>query len=155
THHILQNLISDLTALAPETNVIWLYGMAGSGKSTISTTVAERLHERGQCGAFLFFDRNIPAQSGPNGVIRTIACQLALSNAILRDAICDAIEQDTQIATRTLDAQFKALLLGPLRSSLSKMTRPMVIVLDAFDECGDAESRRALVYLLIKNLPLL
>ncbi|KZP23149.1 hypothetical protein FIBSPDRAFT_1043092 [Athelia psychrophila] len=152
---ILQRLICDLTALAPETNVLWLHGVAGSGKSTISTTIAERLHACGQRGAFLFFDRNTPAQSGPNGVIRTIACQLALSNAFLRDAICDAIEQDVQIATRTLDAQFKALLLGPLHSCSSKMTRPVVIVLDAFDQCGDAESRRALVYLLITNLPLL
>ncbi|KZP10330.1 WD40 repeat-like protein [Athelia psychrophila] len=142
---ILQNLISDLTTLGSETNVTWLYGMAGSGKSTISTTVAEQLQDRGQRGAFLFFNRNSPAQSSPDGVIRTIAYQLAFSNAALRDAICHAIEQDTQIATRTLDAQFKALL----------MTMPMVIVLDAFDECGDAESRRALVYLLITNLPLL
>ncbi|KZP23121.1 WD40 repeat-like protein [Athelia psychrophila] len=152
---LLQNLITDLTAPTPQTNVLWLHGVAGSGKSTISTTVAERLHDRGQLGAFLFFNRNTPAQSGPDGVIRTIAYQLAFSNTILRDAICDAIKRDAQIATRSLDAQFEALLLNPLRLYSNKMTGPMVIILDAFDECGDAESRRALVYLLITNLPLL
>ncbi|KZP23127.1 hypothetical protein FIBSPDRAFT_952203 [Athelia psychrophila] len=68
---ILQSVISDLTTLAPDKKIIWLSGMAGSGKSTISTTLAKRLHDRGQRGAFLFFNRDAPAQSGPEGVIRT------------------------------------------------------------------------------------
>ncbi|KZP06583.1 WD40 repeat-like protein [Athelia psychrophila] len=152
---LLQSLITDLTTPTPETNVLWLYGVAGSGKSTISTTMAERLHDRGQRGPFLFFDRNSPSQSSPDGVIRTLAYQLALSNEDLRDAICDTIEKDAEIATRPLDAQFKALVLAPLSSCSSKMTTPMVIILDAFDECGNAKSRRALVYLLTTHLPLL
>ncbi|KZP10334.1 WD40 repeat-like protein [Athelia psychrophila] len=152
---ILQSVISDLTTLVPEKKIIWLSGMAGSGKSTISTTLAKRLHDRGQRGAFLFFNRDAPAHSGPEGVIRTIAYQLSLSNAVLRDAICNAIEKEPQIATMTLDVQFKALLLEPLLACSSMMTGPMVIILDAFDECGDAASRRALVYLLTTKLPLL
>ncbi|KZP32870.1 WD40 repeat-like protein, partial [Athelia psychrophila] len=152
---ILQSLISDLTGPAPDTNVFWLHGMAGSGKSTISTTIAEQLHDRGQRGAFLFFDRHSPAQSGPDGVIRTLAFQLALSNGIIRDAVCDEIVKDPQIATRTLDSQFKALVMASLRSCSAKMAGPVVIILDAFDECGDAQSRRAIVHLLINNLPLL
>ncbi|KZP07137.1 hypothetical protein FIBSPDRAFT_914554 [Athelia psychrophila] len=153
---ILQSLVNNLTRAAPGTNVFWLHGMAGSGKSTIATTIAEQLHDRSQRGAFLFFDRNSPAQSGPDGVIRTLACQLALSNGVLREAICDAIEKDPQIATRTLDSQFKALVMAPLRSCSAKMAGPVVIILDAFDECGDdAQSRRALIHLLITNLPLL
>ncbi|KZP04287.1 WD40 repeat-like protein [Athelia psychrophila] len=150
---ILHILIDDLTAATPEANVIWLCGVAGSGKSTIATTVAEQLHDRGQRGAFLFFDRNSPAHSGPSGVIRTLACQLAFSNDVLRDAICDAIELDPQIATRPLESQFKALVLAPLRSCASKMSKPMVIILDAFDECGDPQSRKALVHLLSTQLP--
>ncbi|KZP12137.1 WD40 repeat-like protein, partial [Athelia psychrophila] len=152
---ILQSLIRDLTSPAAERTIIWLYGVAGSGKSTITTTISEQLHDRGQRGAFLFFDRNSPAQSGPNGVIRTLAHQLALSNGVLAEAICDAIKQDPQIATRTLDSQFKALVMTPLRSCAAKMDGPVVVILDAFDECGDAQSRRALVHLLITNLPLL
>ncbi|KZP06581.1 hypothetical protein FIBSPDRAFT_1053477 [Athelia psychrophila] len=152
---LLQSLIADLATATPETNVLWLYGVAGSGKSTISTTMAERLHDRGRRGLFLFFDQNSASQSSPDGVIRTIAYQLVLSNEDLRDAICDTIEKDAEIATRPLDAQFQTLVLAPLNSCSSKMTTPMVIILDAFDECGNAKSRRALVYLLTTNLPLL
>lgn len=150
---ILHSLISDLTSPTLEKNVFWLYGVAGSGKSTISTTIADHLHDLGQRGAFLFFDRNAPLQNGPNGVVRTLAYQLALSNGVLRDAICDAIENDPQISARPLDSQLKALVLAPLLACAAKVTQPIVVVLDALDECGDAQSRRALLHLLSTNLP--
>ncbi|KZP08543.1 hypothetical protein FIBSPDRAFT_1052362 [Athelia psychrophila] len=152
---ILQSLSDNLTAPSAAAKVLWLHGMAGSGKSTIATTIAEHFHKCGQRGAFLFFDRNSPAQSGPDGVIRTLAHQLALSNDILRNAICDAIERDPQIATTTLTLQFSDLIMTPLRSCASQIMRPIVIILDAFDECGDAQSRKALLHLLIKHLPTL
>ncbi|KAF7968067.1 hypothetical protein HWV62_32051 [Athelia sp. TMB] len=152
---IIQSLTRDLTMHSPETNVIWLSGVAGSGKSTITTTIAERLYDQGLRGAFLFFDRNSPAQSAPDGVIRTLAHQLALSNSFLRDAICDVIEKQPEITTRALTSQFDELIMIPMRECANKITHPIVIILDAFDECGDAQSRRALLHLLVKQLPLL
>ena len=152
---ILRSLIHDLTVPSPEANVIWLSGVAGAGKSTIATTIAELLRGRGQLGAFLFFDRNSPAQNGPDGVIRTLAHQLALSDDTLMDAICHAIAQDLQIATRPLRSQFTELLLTPLQACSPEMTTPIIIVLDALDECGDAYSRRALLHLLSEQLLLL
>ncbi|KAF7979328.1 hypothetical protein HWV62_42739 [Athelia sp. TMB] len=153
---ILQSLVRDLTMLSPGLNVLWLSGVAGSGKSTLATTIAERLRlVVGQMGAFLFFDRNSPAQSGPDGVIRTMAYQLALSNPTLRDAICKVIERDPQIGTRTLITQFNDLIKTPLSSCAHQVTGPVAIILDAFDECGNAQARRALLHLLVKELPLL
>ncbi|KAF7979329.1 hypothetical protein HWV62_42741 [Athelia sp. TMB] len=152
---ILQSLTRDLTMHSPERNVLWLFGVAGSGKSTLTTTIAERLRLEGQIGAFLFFDRNSPAQSGPDGVVRTLAHQLALSNLALREAICDTIERDPQIASRTLTTQFDDLIKAPLDSCAHQMKGPVVVILDAFDECGDAQSRRVLLHMLVKQLPLL
>jgi len=43
-----------LTMPSDGTNVLWLHGLAGSGKSTLSTTVAEYFCELGQLGAFSF-----------------------------------------------------------------------------------------------------
>ncbi|KAF7973362.1 hypothetical protein HWV62_15539 [Athelia sp. TMB] len=148
---ILKSFCDDLTTASPETNAIWLTGVAGSGKSTIATTIAERL--QGQLGAFLFFDRNSPSLSTPDAVIRTLAYQLAMSNKALRDAICNVIELDPQIATRTLSHQFSNLLFGPLQSCSKEIIKPIVIILDAFDECGDPLSRRALAYLLAEKIP--
>ncbi|KZP31128.1 hypothetical protein FIBSPDRAFT_1037603 [Athelia psychrophila] len=152
---VLHSLIHRLTAPSPDTTVLWLHGLAGSGKSTIATTIAEQLRDRAELGAFLFFDRSSPLQSGPNGVIRTLAFQMALSNNILRDAICDAIERDPQVTTRPLNSQFNDLIMTPLRACSSKIMVPVVCVIDALDECGDAQSRRTLIRLLAEHLPLL
>lgn len=153
--NILHSLLDSLTAPSAAAKVLWLHGMAGSGKSTIATTIAEHFHKCGRRGAFLFFDRNSPAQSGPDGVIRTLAHQLALSDDALRNAICEAIQRDPQITATTLTSQFNDLIMTPLQSCVSKITRPIIIILDAFDECGDARSRKALLHLLVKHLPTL
>src|ERR1700735_4974816 len=46
-------------------SVLWLHGPAGSGKSAISTTLADRFRQSRQLGAFLFFDRDVTERSNP------------------------------------------------------------------------------------------
>src|ERR1700733_5578146 len=59
-----------------EHSVLWIHGLAGSGKSAISTTISNRFRELGWLGAFVFFDRDVVARSDPATVIRTLAYQL-------------------------------------------------------------------------------
>jgi len=74
-------------------NTLWLYGLAGSGKSTLSTTIANIFNDSGQLGAFLFFERDVAERSDPTIVIRTLAHQLAASNPALGEAIRSVVEQ--------------------------------------------------------------
>jgi len=130
-------------------NVLWLYGLAGSGKSTISTTVAEYFRDLGRLGAFIFFDRNNSANSDPNAVIRTLAHWLASFDSHIRSAICAAIEGDKNISSAPIQRQFAKLVLDPLESIATvPMQGPVVIILDGLDECGDPTSRRSLMRLL-------
>jgi hypothetical protein len=145
-----------LTTPTAGQNVLWLYGLAGSGKSTISTTVAEYFRDLGRLGAFIFFDRNNPANSDPNAVIRTLAHWLASFDSHIRSVICAAIESDNKIASAPLQRQFAKLLLDPLESIATLPTQgPVVIVIDGLDECGDPMSRRSLLRLLsdLSKLP--
>jgi signal recognition particle GTPase len=48
------------------TSILWMHGLAGAGKSTIATTVANYFHDLGRLGAFLFFDRGFPERSHPS-----------------------------------------------------------------------------------------
>jgi ABC-type branched-subunit amino acid transport system ATPase component len=57
--------------------VFWLFGQTGSGKSTISTTIADMCRERRRLGAFIFFNRDVKDRSDPSLVIRTLAYKLA------------------------------------------------------------------------------
>ncbi|KAF7966464.1 hypothetical protein HWV62_38334 [Athelia sp. TMB] len=144
--------IFDWILTPSDQNVLWLCGAAGVGKSTIATTVATYfggLHRR---GAFLFFDRNSPLESAPSRVIATLAFQLSEQNAAIRSAISTAIEKRPELVSDPLAIQFQSLLVEPLSAAAKKIEGPVIIILDALDECGNASSRQNLLELLSKNL---
>ncbi|KAJ6612628.1 hypothetical protein B0H10DRAFT_1952189 [Mycena sp. CBHHK59/15] len=150
---ILDDIAEWLTVPSESGNVLWLSGVAGSGKSTISTTISESLRGLERLGAFLFFDRNDRARSHPDAVIRTIAYWLALSSPHLGSAISAAIRHDPAVVNAPLRTQFKELLLAPLQAAEQHIQGPIVVILDALDECGDPSSRLALLSLLSEEFP--
>src|SRR5882762_29195 len=66
--------------------VSWVYGLAGMGKSTLSTTIAHIMHGLHRLGAFFFFNRDIPQRDFAT-LIRTLAYQLAMFDARFGAAI--------------------------------------------------------------------
>ncbi|KAK7683261.1 hypothetical protein QCA50_013523 [Cerrena zonata] len=126
-------------------NVLWLHGLAGTGKSTIARTVSAYLEKLGRAGAFLFFER---AKDGRDTIVQTLAVQLANSDSLLRSVICQAIERDRNIANKDLETQFSTLIVEPLRDAARSLHGPIVVVLDALDECGDMDERESLLCLI-------
>jgi hypothetical protein len=144
--------IAEWVTVKPDSpNVLWLSGVAGSGKSTISTTVSESFREIDRLGAFLFFDRNHSTRSDPGAVIRTIAYSLALFNSHIGEAISATIRRSHAIVNAPIRKQFKTLLLDPLTSAEPHIQGPILIILDALDECGDAGLRAPLLSLLAEE----
>ncbi|KAJ7686939.1 WD40 repeat-like protein [Mycena rosella] len=150
---ILDNITRWVAVPSDSGNILWFSGVAGSGKSTISTTVSQSFRELDRLGAFLFFDRNNRSQSDPGAVIRTIAYSLALSNPHIGAAISRMIHRDPAIVNAPLRTQFKALLLEPLGSAEHHIHGPILVILDALDECGDPNSRAPLLTLLADEFP--
>ncbi|KZP04133.1 hypothetical protein FIBSPDRAFT_968406, partial [Athelia psychrophila] len=149
---LLKDIIDWLVTPPEGKNVLWLHGAAGLGKSTLANSIAEHFRGHRQQGAFLFFDRNAPLDSTPARVIRTLAYQLAEHNQVIKSAISLAMEKDPQLTSAPLSTQFTSLLMNPLLAASQEITGPVIIVLDALDECGDAESRRSLLALLSHEL---
>jgi len=152
-HHILHHII-DWAINVPNTqNVLWVHGPAGSGKSTIATTIATHFRNLGCLGAFLFFDRSFPERSHPSRVIRTLAYKLGLFDQRIGTGVLAAIEKFSSIIDSSLHIQFTRLLVEPL-SSLTDLhsESPIVLVLDALDECGNAAERNALLNILGREL---
>jgi energy-coupling factor transporter ATP-binding protein EcfA2 len=147
TRTILIQSIEDWSATFSEQQVLWLYGLAGSGKSTISTTIANLIREQGRLGAFIFFNRDVEERSRPSNVIRTLAYRLASSDARIGALVATVIETIPSISESPLSFQFTKLLIEPL-SNLPTTEAPIVLILDALDECGSAEDRSSLLALL-------
>ena len=143
------NWVDDPTT---QQNVFWLHGLAGSGKSTISTEIASIFGDSGQLGAFLFFDRDVTERSDSTLVIRTLAHQLASSDPEIGTAIRTVLERNSNVLALPLALQFQKLICDPL-STLGKSSRPIVVVLDALDECGSTAMRASLMDVLASHLP--
>lgn len=127
-------------------NVLWLSGPLGSGKSTISTTIAERFRELHRLGAFIFFTGDNPTSCDPAAVVRTLAHQLSIFDAHIGSTISKTIESFPRIGEASIRLQFANLLVEPLLSFAEQHTQgPVVIVFDAIDECGNPQSRKELV----------
>ena len=143
---IIQSVIAWASNSSRE-RVLWLHGLAGSGKSTLSTTIANIFASYGQLGAFLFFERDVIERSNPTTVVRTLAHQLGSSDRRIGQAICAVIERNPNILLLPLSLQFQKLILDAL-STVDALPPTIVVVLDALDECGSANERETLLTIL-------
>jgi hypothetical protein len=153
---ILKFIINWVHDPAAQHNMLWVHGLAGSGKSTLSTTIANIFRDSGQLGAFLFFDRDVTERSNPMVVIKTLAHQLGTSNPRIGSAIRTTIGRNQNMLTSPLQRQFQKLVIDPL-SEIEHFTPKLVIVFDALDECGTTEERDTLLAVLahdFANIPL-
>ena len=123
--------------------IFWLNGLAGTGKSTIAQTFAERSSARGHLGASFFCSRFDEGRSNISHIFPTIAYQLALWSEKYRWSLLSAI-QDVDAARESLYNQAKTLLVDPLEESGISCT----IVIDALDECRDDQPASAILSVL-------
>jgi hypothetical protein len=135
--------------------VCWLYGPAGAGKSSIAHTIAECCKDEGLLGCMFCFSTS--AQSHRLGrIFRTISRDLANFNPEWKKALAHAIQDNDALrTTSSLEWQFKALLLDLAIGLKEHVVGPIVIVIDALDECGDGSERKQLLHYIarLKELP--
>jgi hypothetical protein len=151
-----EQLLLDLAAWFDDRNparerVFWLNGLAGTGKTTVARTIAARAREQGRLAAAFFFSRNIAATRAPSVILPTIAYQLAHYQQAFRSSVCTAIASDEDVSTRATAAQ--ARILFDKIAYVSVSNEPLLIVLDALDECyveGSCEGGDAIPLLLTK-----
>jgi nucleoside-triphosphatase THEP1 len=133
-------LLDDLMQWAQSTDpdaaqIYWLNGQAGMGKSTIASTFSNLLKEQHKLGGDFFFSRSVAERSITQGVFVTIAYQLATRIPGIKDAICDAVEEEPDVGNLAVSTQWKSLIKGPLLKSAANLGVGFVIVMDALDEC--------------------
>ncbi|KAF7965388.1 hypothetical protein HWV62_44069 [Athelia sp. TMB] len=135
-------------------NAMWLHGMAGAGKSTLSTTIARMMgciDGLNLLGAFFIFDRSV-AERKPSTLIRTIAYQLAEFDPVIGTRIQQVIEEIPGIAEESLDTQFSKLLSSEALGGIPWSRGPILIIIDALDESGTAAERERLLQALSRGV---
>ena len=125
-------------------SVYWLNGLAGTGKSAIAQTIAERMSEGGKLGASFFCSRDFEERSDLQLVFPTIAVQLARKYTRFRSIFIPLVQLDPGIAYESPYHQMDKLIARPLKEA----DISTVIVIDALDEFKDDESDSAVLSVL-------
>lgn len=130
--------------------VFWLNGMAGTGKSTISRTLARTFSDTGQLGATFFFRRGESGRGDLAKFFTTLAADIISKQPAMSDHIEQTLIDNPDIIKKASREQFERLILKPLEAfcSSSPDTRPIVIIVDALDECDNEDQIRLVISLL-------
>ncbi|KIO28103.1 hypothetical protein M407DRAFT_51258, partial [Tulasnella calospora MUT 4182] len=134
--HILEQIDHWVRGSAASERILWVCGMAGTGKSTIASTVAHAWRFRASCAIFHF-------RRGQDALETPLVCALArqLGTSLVpevRNAVLDSVRENEDIANQRLSEQFKTLLVASLRK-LEGHPYPILIIVDALDECRNAK----------------
>ncbi|KAL8284649.1 hypothetical protein RB600_009186 [Gaeumannomyces tritici] len=145
------DLLADIHRWIKDPNgksIFWLRGMAGTGKSTISRTVAKTLADTKVPSASFFFKKGEGDRGRAAMFFTTIVTQLLYQLPALASHVRNAIESDPAIVDKTKKEQFEKLFLEPLDKCMGDVPGPLAVVVDALDECDREEDATALVRLL-------
>ncbi|KAH8824615.1 WD40-repeat-containing domain protein [Flagelloscypha sp. PMI_526] len=139
---ILQRFLDWATTIEPEfkNSLFWLYGLAGTGKTTILRDICERLQKLNLLASSYFC--SIQLSSGDSRhIVPTITRHLASRSPAFKTALVSQLQQDPDLFSSTLRPQFEYLLCQPWKIAAHENVgcAAKVVIIDALDECDRGE----------------
>ncbi|KDR81237.1 hypothetical protein GALMADRAFT_136264 [Galerina marginata CBS 339.88] len=138
--------------------IMWLYGPAGAGKSSIAQTIAELCYSYGYLLGSFFFSKNDHRRSTAQPLVATIAYQLALRlPGQVREHIASTIEHNPLIFSSSLEAQLTALVIEPVKvlaesGFFDDPHSPRLIIIDGLDECDNRQARSNVLQTIFQSI---
>ncbi|KAG6864065.1 hypothetical protein C0991_000426 [Blastosporella zonata] len=122
-----------------QSQLFWLNGAAGTGKTTVAMTVTDLVEmDRSKLSANFFCSRYSSYRHNVHNLFVTLSILLASRNARYRQQLIKAVQRDPLVIRAHPSAQFQILIVEPLRSA-ALLDQPIVFVVDALDECRPME----------------
>src|SRR5258708_3671231 len=118
--------------------VVLLTAAAGAGKSAVAHTIAHRCAEEDILLSSFFFRTG--ETTSPEHLFSGIARSLAIKRESHCTILTSILEDAPSIATAAFEEQFRKLVLEPLRRRPPPEDTPLIIIIDALDECDEAAS---------------
>ncbi|KAJ2924165.1 hypothetical protein H1R20_g12930, partial [Candolleomyces eurysporus] len=124
---------------APQ-RLLCMTGAAGSGKSALQQTIAERCTKSDILSAAFFLSSADPTRNNISFIVPTIAYQIGLKNHLFRSSVAAAVTHDPYVFSRSLQSQMDVLIVRPFESlrrskQIGTNTFPYAILIDGLDEC--------------------
>ena len=111
--------------------------MAGTGKTTIAFTFSQILDNIQILGASFFCSHLDTESSNADLIFPTLAYELACHSTAASNALLNALCKDRNVGHKSLRDQFLNLIVTPIKAASGGVStpRPLIIVIDALDEC--------------------
>ncbi|KIM42298.1 hypothetical protein M413DRAFT_130574 [Hebeloma cylindrosporum] len=132
-----------------------MHGPAGSGKSALAQSIAERCKLQGWSAAAFFFSRTAPGRNNGFSLFPTIIYQLLSSHPEVRPAVWIRLWRRPTLLKKSMEIITAELLIGPFLSWICIVLcwftgsflfswtfgwiHPRLIVIDGLDECDDKQ----------------
>ena len=131
--------------LDASSNILWIRGFPGVGKSAIARKLASKLKSSHRLGSSFFFQRELATVQTPVNFWLTVAFDLSRKYPSARNTIVAKLK-DNEIDLENTDAEelFRSLVEDPLKQSSDiPPGRLPVVMIDAVDECGGLDGSRS------------
>ena len=126
----------------PQSNIYWFYGTPGIGKTSLAHSICASLHDREQLAGAFFCRRDDPNLSKHQNILPSLITKLAGIFPPFRNIVADRLRNDPNLNPESMKG---SLLLDCIRSLPRQPAHALVFTIDALDECGDHQSRPALL----------
>ncbi|PBK66163.1 hypothetical protein ARMSODRAFT_371602 [Armillaria solidipes] len=128
-------------------SVLWCSGLAGTGKSSLVSTLHDLLSfhmgSRSRLAAFIRYDRNLYSNSSE--LITSIAYSLGRFDQRIGDAIAEALTTSratVKMAPSQSSTQFHLLVQKPLATIPELQNEgPLIVIIDGLDESHDPDEK--------------
>ncbi|KAK6969057.1 NACHT domain-containing protein [Favolaschia claudopus] len=150
-------ILDDLTTWSQDTSdsasqILWMHGPAGTGKSAIAQSFCEQLQDRASLAGSFFFKRGHSSCGNAAKLWPTIAYQLALISPSYKAAIALRLTSNPALVNKSLPAQLQRLLIEPYHDKDTSNDRNLIIVIDGLDECEDETRQQEILRSLARFL---
>ena len=126
-------------------NTYWVYGSPGIGKTSLAHSICANLDERKHLAGAFFCRRDDLILSEPMNILPTFIYKLAMILPSFRIIVANHLADHSNLSPESMK---DSLFLDFIRSLPHHPEHPLAFVIDALDECGDAQSRLRLLEVL-------
>src|SRR5258706_5151178 len=119
-------------------NVYWVYGSPGIGKTSLAHSICASLHERNHLAGAFFCQRDDPNLSELRNILPTFIHKLAILFPPFRTIVAKHLRANPNLTPESMEG---SLFLDFIHSLPRHPEHALVFVIDALDECGNAQSR--------------
>src|ERR1700761_2577473 len=146
------DFISDWVNDPTSERCLVLFGQAGMGKSSIAHEVARRFNIMHRLTSSFIFLRKEQSKREAYHLFTTLARDLSDRYPSFKSALGRAVKDNSslRVGTRDYETLFQSLILEPLRDL--HIVGPILVVVDALDESGNATGEAGLHTFLANNL---